>query len=57
MMMRIDSHYANMSPEAIDDDECANGIRSKLAVLGARIIEMTPRTDEITDAMFDASMS
>ena len=57
VVTRLDLHCANMSPEAIDNDGCVKGIRSKIAVLETRIIEVTSPADEITDAMFDASMN
>ena len=57
MMMRVDSYCANMSAEAIENDERVAEMRSKIAVLEERINSLASRTDEITDAMFGAEMS
>ena len=57
MMMRLGSQCANMSPEAIEDGECVKGIRSKIVVLEARIVEIAARANEITLLLLNRSLT
>ena len=54
--MRLEVCSAKMFPKGSEDDTICRVILSRIAVLEDRISEGTSRANEITDAMFDASM-